>query len=200
MWQCCSDCKSDYAVDFEAGGDLHICPNCLKKHQTVPPVNPDFFAAAPKPPVSPLWTVGFILALVVFLAQLYFVERIKIAQDPDRRAAVDRFCQTVPCGLPVYKNLDELEILHGDFQLNGNSHYLFETVISNQASFAQAYPRIKLILLDFSGHAFAQRVFSPTEYLKISPTQLMAASQTVEVSLKIAIPKQKVGGYTFELL
>ncbi len=199
MWQCCSQCKSDYAVDFEAGGDLHICPACLEKQRASADIPANFFTT-PRAITSYWWTFGFIAALVLLLAQIVLVEREKLAQDPEQREWLEKICQQLPCGLPVYKNLDEIEILHGDFQLNDNSHYVFQTVISNQAPFAQAYPGIKLILLDFSGEAFAERVFYPAEYLTIPANGLLAASQTIEVSLNIAIPAQKIGGYTFELI
>jgi hypothetical protein len=199
MWQCCSQCKSDYAVDFESGGDVNVCPACVKKQQELANMPTNFFSN-PSVTASRWWTVGFVAGVMMLLAQIYLVEREKLAQDPEQREWLEKICQHLPCGLPVYKNLDEIEILHGDFQLNGNRHYVFQTVISNQASFAQAYPRIKLILLDFTGEAFAERIFYPTEYLNLTATQLLAASQTVEISLNIAIPEQKIGGYTFELI
>ncbi len=196
MQQFCSGCQKEYKVDFEAGDDLLHCPDCLQKQKLT---LPDDFFTAPKKSISPWWTLGFVLCFSGLVAQIYWVARHSIAQNPQQRVWVEKICQKLPCGLPDYKNLDELEILHGDFQLD-NTHYLFETVISNQAQFAQAYPRIRLVLLDFSGQVFAQRIFYPSEYLGVSPTEKLAAAQTIEVSLKIAIPKQKVGGYTFELL
>jgi hypothetical protein len=199
MWQCCSQCKSDYAVDFESGGDVNFCPACVKKQQELATIPANFFSK-PSGTASRWWTVGFVAGMLLLLTQIYFIEREKLAQDPEQREWLEKICLRLPCGLSVYKNLDEIEILHGDFQLNGNSHYVFQTVISNQASFAQAYPRIKLVLLDFTGEAFAERIFYPAEYLNLTSSQLLAASQTVEVSLNIAIPQQKIGGYTFELI
>ncbi len=198
MWQC-SQCKKDYEVDFESGGAIDLCPDCHKK-QRMPQIPADFFATPHPTPVSHFWGVGFGVGIILLLVQIYLVERDKIGQDAEKRASVEKICQLLPCRLPVYKNLDEIEILQGDFQLEGNSHYVFETVISNQAAFSQAYPRIKLILLDFSGQPFAQRIFHPKDYVKVSPDALMAASQTIEISLNIAIPRQKIGGYTFELI
>jgi hypothetical protein len=137
------------------------------------------------------------------LAQLYLIEGERLSQNPEQRVWLEKVCQSLPlslsCHLPVYKNLDEFEILHGDFQLKDN-HYEFQTVLSNQAEFQQQYPRIKLKLLDFNGQAFAERVFYPHEYLSSNPTSLMPASETIEVNLEIALPAQKVGGYTFELI
>ncbi len=199
MWQCCVQCKSDYAVDFESGGDLHYCPDCVIKRQQLADIPSNFFSQ-PTAVVSRWWTVGFVAAVILLLAQIYWVEREKLAQDPEQREWLEKICRPLPCQLPVYKNLDEIEILHGDFQLNGNTHYVFQAVISNQASFAQTYPRIKLVLLDFTGAVFAERIFYPAEYLNQTSIPLLAAAQTVEVSLNIAIPEQKIGGYTFELI
>jgi hypothetical protein len=163
--------------------------------------NPDFFFAGEnhKSLHSWLWLLGWVMSLLLLIAQVYWVEREKLSQNPQQRLWLEKICHSLPCYLPVYKNLDEFEILHGDFQLQDN-HYLFQTVLSNQADFPQHYPRIQLNLLDFSGHIFAERVFYPHEYLSSRPSALMPASETIEVNLNIALPAQKVGGYTFELL
>jgi hypothetical protein len=197
MWQC-SQCKQPYKMEFEAGDNIHFCPDCLKKQQ-LPPLTADFFAT-PKVKISPFWTLGFLAGLLLLAGQIYWVEHEKVLQNPEQRVWLEKFCQTLHCVLPAYHNRDEFEILLGDLQLNGNSHYLFQTVISNQASFAQDYPRIKLVLLSFNGQVFAERVFYPNEYLDNPPDSRLGASETIEVNLKIAIPPQKVGGYTFELI
>jgi hypothetical protein len=145
------------------------------------------------------WAAGFLASVLLFLTQLYLVQRDKLSQNPEQRGWLEKICQPLPCHLPAYKNLDEFEIMHGDFR-PVDSHYLFQTVLSNQADFAQQYPRIKLNLLDFNGHIFAERVFEPREYLGSARTELMPASETIEVTLNIAQPSQKVGGYTFDLI
>lgn len=113
---------------------------------------------------------------------------------------MQQICLSLDCQLPVYKNLDDFEVMYGAFELTEDQHYVFQAVISNQGKFAQHYPNIKLNLLTFSGENFAQRIFTPKEYLKTPQKKPIAASKTIEISMKIAAPKQKIGGYTFELI
>jgi hypothetical protein len=200
----CSQCKKTYNISIEelqARSSGLFCPNCEEMLGKLKLFNTDFFFSAEKNPHSHtlFWGLGCLGGGLLFLTQVYLVERDKLSQNPEQRVWLEKICQSLPCHLPVYKNMDEFEILHGDFQQVDN-HYLFQTVLSNQADFQQSYPRIKLSLLDFQGHAFAERVFYPREYLSSHPTALMPAAETIEVNLEIALPTQKVGGYTFELI
>ena len=154
-----------------------------------------------------LWFIGCLLCLIVLAGQFYWTEGDKINRNPKYRVWLEKICRSVPqnlpyhlkCELPVYKNLDEFEIVHGDFQ-QVDDYYEFQTIFSNQADFAQNYPMIRLRLLDFNGKIFAERVFYPEEYLEGKLKGLMAASDSIEVNLKVAPPSQKVGGYTFDLM
>lgn len=202
----CSQCKKIFNISIE---EVYIhshatgmfCPHCEEMLGRLKLFNLDFLSADKKNNHLSfmLWSLGCFLCLVLFLTQVYLVKRDKLSQNPEQRIWLEKICHSLPCHLPVYKNLDEFEILHGDFQLVDN-HYVFQTVLSNQADFKQHYPRIKLNLLDFSGQTFAERVFYPREYLAAEPNKLMSASETIEVNLNIALPTQKVGGYTFELI
>lgn len=200
----CSQCKKTYTLSVEelqARGTGLFCPHCEEMLGRLKLFNPNFFFSGKKntDPHARFWLLGCLACVILFSTQVYLVERDKLSQNPEQRVWLEKICQTLHCHLPVYKNLDEFEILHGDFQLQDH-HYVFQSVLSNQADFAQQYPRIKLSLLDFSGHTFAERIFEPHEYLSSKPAGLMPASETIEVSLNIVLPAQKVGGYTFDLI
>lgn len=205
----CSQCKKTFSISIKElnahnSGALY-CPNCTEMLGLLQRFKTDVFTAeyAPSRTHSFLWLIGFLLSLALFAGQVYWTEGEKISQNPQYRQWLEKFCAKVPaqwrCKLPVYKNLDEFEIVHGDFQEVGD-HNEFQTVLSNQADFPQAYPLIKLRLLDFNSQPFAERIFLPEEYLGIKPDRLMAASETIEINLKIAPTAQKIGGYTFDLM
>lgn len=200
----CSHCKKTYNLSIE---ELHTCstmlrcPHCEEMLGRLKIFHADFSFSHEQKTYSHslIWTIGFFACVLLFLVQFYWVAREKFSQNPQQRVWLEKICQSLPCHLPVYKNLDEFEIMHGDFQ-QVDAHYVFQTVLSNQADFDQQYPRIKLNLLDFSGKVFAERVFYPHEYRKTESKQLMPASETIEVILNIAPLTQKVGGYTFDLI
>lgn len=200
----CPHCKKTYSLSIEelhSGPAMLYCPHCEEMLGRLKIFQANFFSRSGENNHSHslLWFSGFLAAVLLFLSQLYLVERDKLSQNPEQRVWLEKICQPLPCHLPSYKNLDEFEIMHGAFRPVDN-HYVFQTVLSNQADFAQQYPRIKLNLLDFRGQIFAERIFFPREYLDSKPSELMPASETIEVTLDIAQPAQKVAGYTFDLI
>jgi len=147
------------------------------------------------------WRTGLVIGLLLLIGQIVYFEGYAFTQNPAARPALAKLCQLINCQLPVYKNLDEFTLLHSSFTPMPDQNYAFRVVISNQANFSQTYPNIKLTLLDYSGNAFAHRVFQPRDYLpEDSVATVMAADAITEISLKIAAPKTKVGGSIFDLI
>jgi predicted Zn finger-like uncharacterized protein len=147
------------------------------------------------------WRTGLVIGLLLLIGQIVYFEGYAFTQNPAARPALAKLCQLINCQLPVYKNLDEFTLLHSSFTPLPDQNYALRVVISNQANFSQTYPSIKLTLLDYSGNAFAHRVFQPRDYLpEDSVATVMDADAITEISLKIAAPKTKVGGSTFDLI
>lgn len=152
-------------------------------------------------PVSAYWGVGLIIGLLLFVGQIVYFEGYHFSQNPIFRPVLEKICGQLNCRLPAYKNPDEFTVLQSSFTASPDHTHLFRAVISNQAAFTQSYPSIKLTLLDYTGKPFTHRVFTPQEYLPKDPitAPVMISDATTEISLNIAAPKTKVGGYTFEL-
>lgn len=150
---------------------------------------------------SAYWRTGLIIGLLLLAGQIVYFEGYRFSQNPIFRPVLEKICAPLNCRLPVYKNLDEFAVLQGSFTDLPDHTRLFKAVITNQAAFTQAYPNIDLTLFDYTGKAFTHRVFKPQEYLpKDSITApAMTADATTEISLNIAAPETKVGGYTFDL-
>jgi predicted Zn finger-like uncharacterized protein len=147
------------------------------------------------------WGAGLALGLLLLTGQIVYFEGYAFSQNPSIRPGLAKLCQLINCHIPDYKNLDEFTLLHSSFTPLPDQNYAFKIVMSNQAAFAQNYPNIKLTLLDYNEKAFAHRVFQPRDYLpEDSVATLMATDATTEISLKIAAPKTKVGGSTYELV
>ena len=152
------------------------------------------------PPGRAYWSFGALLAALLLTVQIVYFEGAAFIQNPKFRPAMEKLCQPLSCQLPVYKNLDEFTVMQGSFTPLPDGNYTFTAVISNQASFAQNYPNIQLILQDYTGRSFTQRIFHPQEYLSENAMAAnMPPDATIAISLKIAAPKTPVGGYNFEL-
>jgi len=147
------------------------------------------------------WRTGLVIGLLLLIGQIVYFEGYAFSQNPAVRPILAKLCQLANCQLPVYKNLDEFSLLQSSFTPLPDQNYAFKIVISNQAPFAQTYPNIKLTLFDYNGKALGHRVFQPRDYLpEDSVATVMATDAITEISLKIAAPKTKVGGSTFDLI
>ena len=113
---------------------------------------------------SPHWIAGFVLGLALLAFQTYNLKSTFFTQHHLFRPWLINTCSLLNCQLPIYKNPAELEVLHSSFEPLDPLSYRFQIAISNEAPFSQPYPKIKLVLVDFLGNSFAERIFYPNEY------------------------------------
>lgn len=148
------------------------------------------------------WGLGIIIGILILIGQLVFFEWHQVSQRPEIRNRLQQVCKliNIQCPLETYRQPDDFEIMHNNLQIINQDHYELQMVISNQGQFSQAYPAIKLKLINFTGEIFAQRIFLAKEYLNTNANKLIPASKTVEFSFKITLPKQKVVSYHLELI
>ena len=149
---------------------------------------------------SPYWKLGLAIGIVLLLAQIVYFEGNALTQNTRLRPGLATLCRDLGCRLPDYKNPDEL-IVRGTLTPSGQ-HYVVTGLINNQAAFAQAYPDIKLTLLDYSGNPFAHRVFQPRDYAAsiTAAKPVINAGATLAIHLDIAATQNPIGGYTFDIL
>ena len=145
------------------------------------------------------WGLGYSICIILFIFQIVYFEGYNLTQNAVVRPWLKKTCGYFGCQLPHYKNLSEFTILHGSFEPTASKHYVFKAAFTNQADFEQTLPSIKLTLLDFTGHAFAKRVFHPQEYSN-QAHNLIAPEMTEEITMEIATPSTKTGGYRFEFI
>lgn len=157
------------------------------------------------PPNSPTkttyWYVGSTLGVAVLLAQLLYFEAPALPQNSSFRPWLEKLCSAFGCQLPAYQDTKELTVLQGALTTQADNSIVFNAVITNQAAFAQAYPKLKLTLMDYAGMPFSQRIFQPNDYLSTASAapRLIMPDANHEISLSLAVPQTQIGGYTFEL-
>ncbi|HEY5140996.1 MAG TPA: zinc-ribbon and DUF3426 domain-containing protein [Methylococcales bacterium] len=217
MFTQCTECQTIQPLtlaQLRAGRGMLCCSHCsvlfdaLERISETEEINPsDNLSSRRLPwdkenkPGNANWRIGLVIGSLVLIGQIIYFEGYALSQNPAVRPGLVKLCRMINCQLPVYRNLDELSILHGSFTPLPDQNYAFRMVMSNQAAFAQTYPNIKLTLLDYSGNTFAHRFFKPRDYLPVDAVaSLMTADETIEISLKIAAPETKVSGSTFDLI
>jgi predicted Zn finger-like uncharacterized protein len=146
-----------------------------------------------------VWRIGALLSLLLLLAQVAYFKGDAISRQPLLRFGWQAICDHLGCRLPMYKNLDEWTVSHSDLRSLSDQNYVFSAAITNQAAFPQNCPDLKLVLLNLSGQAIAERIFSGRQY---STATSLAANETAEIKLTVVAPPgpAKIGGYTLALL
>ncbi|RKZ92045.1 MAG: hypothetical protein DRQ43_09455 [Gammaproteobacteria bacterium] len=213
MYTQCPECKKQHKITIDELSDsrgMICCDECsvmfdalelLSEGQdaietsdilTIPEIKPG-------KKNTPLWGLGFSLCFIVFIFQIVYFEGYNLSQNADVRPWLEKTCGYIDCQLPRYKNLDELTILHGSFEPIANKNYVFKAAFTNQSAFEQTLPSIKLTLLDFTGQAFAKRIFHPQDYSN-QAHKLIEPEMSEEIIMEIATPSKKTGGYRFEFI
>ena len=148
------------------------------------------------------WRSGLVIASLLLAGQTVYFEGTAFSRNPAFRPSLEKLYRQLNCRLPVYKNPAEFAVLQGSLSALPDRSQLFRTVIRNKAAFAQPYPNLELTLLDYAENPFARRIFRPQDYLAktLPATSAMLPDATAAISLNIAPPKTKVGGYTFKLI
>ncbi len=213
MYTQCSKCKKQHEISVEelrASRGMISCDSCatmfdalelLSEGQGVNAGGGDI-AIPPiklKKKYPSFWGLGYSICIILFIFQIVLFEGYNLTQNATVRPWLEKTCGYFDCQLPRYKNLNEFTILHGSFEPAANKHYIFKAAFTNQSAFEQALPSIKLTLLDFTGHAFAKRIFHPQEYSN-QAHDLIEPDMSEEITMEIAAPSTKMGGYRFEFI
>ncbi|MDX1491536.1 MAG: zinc-ribbon and DUF3426 domain-containing protein [Pseudohongiellaceae bacterium] len=115
-----------------------------------------------------------------------------LAQNPKARPMLEPLCSWLKCDLPPLRNI---ELIHSD-SLLVRSHEDYSNALSvnlhmrNTATFAQAFPLLRLRFTDENQQIVAERSFAPVEYLPEQLAQMgnMPPSTPVQISFAILDP------------
>lgn len=151
------------------------------------------------------WLMGSILfvlnlsLLLLLIAQASWFHYEELVKYPKIAVLYELACQELNCDLPVLSNVSKIE--------NGNlvvrSHptifnaLIIETIITNHATFEQAFPEISLSFSNINNQAIAQRLFKPTEYLnkEILSWPGMPPEQPIQIIFEIIDPGPEAVNY-----
>ncbi|MBS3964790.1 MAG: zinc-ribbon and DUF3426 domain-containing protein [Methylomonas sp.] len=145
-----------------------------------------FDGVAPVRPVRRIWRVANLCVLSLLLLQAVYFER-------DRWSSV---AQAAGFRLPGYYDPAQWSLSHGELRRAGDSHYVFEAVLTNQASIGQSFPALKLTLTDFNGVAVAERIFDAS----LIGAGELAAGQSQSVHLALIVRRDDIGGFIHSLI
>lgn len=148
-------------------------------------------------PPQHVWLTGCVMGSVLLIFQFFYFQTAHLVQRPATRPVLAQLCSVFGCSIDDYKNLEEISILSGSLENQSPHAFSFNTILLNEGPFPQPYPKIQLSLVNFTGQAFAERLFSAQDYL--AAEKYLAPDETTEISISIAATEQKIGGYNFKL-
>jgi predicted Zn finger-like uncharacterized protein len=137
-------------------------------------VYPKFYKRRAKPNIW-LLLFGLMLAILAGLQTIYY-QRTKIAAEyPQFKPYLTQACTVLKCEINLPKNLDFFTIDDSDMQEDETHKNVinFSSLLINNASYTQAYPKIELTLTDTSD------LLSTFQALQMWPLALLHAMKFV---------------------
>ena len=145
-----------------------------------------------------------VLALTALLAQLAYLTRGWLADQPHSRRWVMLACNTIPgCTIPEKRALADIKLdsrhIYGHPSIQ--DALIVNASFTNQAGFAQPYPVLVVSLSNVRGQEVAARRFRPEEYLKDRDMETgFASGDTVVINLHIADPGNDAMAFEIDFL
>lgn len=149
------------------------------------------------------WTVGLVLALLLFAGQYIVFNFDWLARDDSYRGSLSSLCALVGCTIP---DRDDIRMIHST-NLMVRSHpnvadaLVVDAIITNRADFKQHFPDMELQFTDLDGRIIAGRRFAPMEYLEgeLAGLRVMPVKQPIHIALEIIDPGKDAVNYQLRL-
>jgi hypothetical protein len=112
------------------------------------------------------WTIAVSVLGIILVIQSVFLFRNHIARSfPGTRPALVSLCETFGCTMPLPRDASQLKVTYG-FNKRDDHHYVLYATVTNNAGFAQDWPSLELILLNFIEQPLSRRIFTPAEWVQ----------------------------------
>lgn len=153
-------------------------------------------------PLAPIWGVGSIVLMLVFLVQTVYFKHDDLAQNQRLRPWIQSFCKHLACDVSLPIDIKKLELLGQDIHSHPKvkKALLVSTTIINNAPFRQAYPGLLITFSNLNGQKVAMRKFLPKEYLpsNVDLTKGMPSDTPVQIKLEVYDPGKNAVNFEFD--
>ncbi|BCG62520.1 MAG: hypothetical protein methR_P0163 [Methyloprofundus sp.] len=219
MYARCPECLSSQQVSskrLKKKQGMIICANCAHKFNALSSLKdtPHIDKAKPENNKTPYpwqkqrashpipWLIGSVFGLILLALQIHYFIGYPLAQMAQIRPWLQTLHHVTRYPLAAYRNLTEFTTIGSSLQQSPNNDYRLQVSFINHAEFSQALPQLQLTLHNLQGGIFAQRVFSPQEYLTTTKqgNLTIKPSSTLDIDLLLAPPSQTIAGYEITLI
>ncbi len=151
-----------------------------------------------------VWITILTTGLLGLMGQYVWFNKDQLATNLKLRPAYTFACQLLDCKLPALTDLQAIKSM----QLLVRSipdqpkGLVVDSIIINEAPFAQPWPRLKLVFSNLNGQIVASRTFRPSEYLggTLAGSREIPSRKPVRLSLEIVDPGKGAVNYQLNLL
>lgn len=149
--------------------------------------------------VWPYYLFAAGLLLIGCLQVLYFLRTPIATQWPEAKPLLAQACALAGCTVELPKKIELLIIDDSDLQEDAEHEGVIRlnTVLINNAAFAQAYPLLELTLTDHNDRPVLRRAFMAQEYMA-KDTDIAAgigAGEELQIKLALTSGEVEVSGY-----
>jgi predicted Zn finger-like uncharacterized protein len=147
------------------------------------------------------WALGSVLLLLLLAGQIAHHFRRDLLLDPRVGAPLRDVYERLGVALPSTWGLPAIELRQLGDDARGSGRMVVRARLTNRATFAQAYPILRLEFEDRFGSIFATRDFEPSEYLPDLTRAAgdLAPGATTEAELALVDPGADAVGYRLDV-
>ncbi|UJO99974.1 MAG: zinc-ribbon and DUF3426 domain-containing protein [Nitrosomonas sp.] len=164
----------------------------------------DLFDEEPVKKSSGWWGLANVLLLLLLLGQIAYAYRTELTIiAPETRPYWERYCAFIGCQVPYAQDIQQLGIESSDLQKNPAHQpevITMRAIISNHASFPQAFPALQLLLLDAQEQVIASRIFSAQDYLLEDDKTLPFIAPRHEMDIRLDFDSSQLNALGYRLL
>lgn len=154
-------------------------------------------------PTALVWKLAVLPLALLLVAQIVHHHRAELARHPRLGTPLMHVYQSLGMQLTPEWNLHAYGIKQWGVVMDPSSPGTLRVraSITNNASFAQPYPLLKLVLEDRWGDQVRAREFEPSEYLdpSIAPDRLLGPAQQANATISIVDPGPDAEGFRFDV-
>ena len=151
---------------------------------------------------APVILLTLLLALSA-AAQLAWLQRDRLLENPRARNVAEKICPYLGCRLPPAQQPQTFRILDRIFEPYAPhpGAYQLKLLLRNESTSAQPLPALQLSLLDRGQQVMARRTFTSSDYGH-SPggNILVQPGKTLEAQLLLQPPKNDISGFEIRLI
>lgn len=150
---------------------------------------------------SAAWAAICVALLLGLGGQLAWAKRDTLIADPTVGPVLQAGCSVVGCRLPLVAAPTRLRLLARDVEQHPSVRdgLLITASVRNDASFAQPYPVVTIVLSDANGQRLAMRRFDPVDYVGDASARArgLDGGATTAMVFEVQDPGQRAVAFAF---